>query len=173
MLDFNYEWRIKKKQLACDFKLNECVCVCVWVCVLVMSDSVPPWTVAHQAPLSIEFSRQEYWSGLPFPSPGDLPDPGMEPGSPELQAECLPSKSPGFPDDLGTIWFIHNWTYAQLLTDQSLVYILDHTLIQTEIFICYIKFRQLHYIYYHKFASLFFFIGAFIVYFFYLDFPSF
>ncbi|CAI9169360.1 unnamed protein product [Rangifer tarandus platyrhynchus] len=41
-----------------------------------------PWTVAHQAPLSMGFSRQEYWSGLPFPSPGDLPDPGIEPGSP-------------------------------------------------------------------------------------------
>ena len=41
-----------------------------------------PWTVAHQAPLSMEFSRQEYWSGLPFPIPGDLPDPGIEPTSP-------------------------------------------------------------------------------------------
>ena len=40
---------------------------------------VTPWTVAHQAPLSMEFSRQEYWSGLSFPSPGDLPDPGIEP----------------------------------------------------------------------------------------------
>ena len=46
-----------------------------------------PWTVAHQVPLSMEFSRQEYWSGLPFPSPGDLPDPGIEPGSPTLQAD--------------------------------------------------------------------------------------
>ena len=44
-----------------------------------------PWTLAHEAPLSMEFSRQEYWSGLPFPSPGDLPDPEMEPGSPVLQ----------------------------------------------------------------------------------------
>ena len=43
-----------------------------------------PWTVAYQAPLSIGFSRQEYWSGLPFPSPGDLRKPGIEPGSPEL-----------------------------------------------------------------------------------------
>ena len=41
-----------------------------------------PWTVAYQVPPSMEFSRQEYWSGLPFPSPGDLPDPGIEPGSP-------------------------------------------------------------------------------------------
>ena len=46
-----------------------------------------PWTVAHQAPLSVEFSRQEYWSGLPFPSTGDLPDPGIEPRSPALQAD--------------------------------------------------------------------------------------
>jgi len=43
-----------------------------------------PWTVAYQAPLSMGFSRQEYWSGLPFPSPGDLPDPGIEPRSPAL-----------------------------------------------------------------------------------------
>ena len=47
-------------------------------------------TVAHQAPLSLEFSRQEYWSGLPFPSPEDLPDAGIEPGSPALQADSLP-----------------------------------------------------------------------------------
>ena len=46
-----------------------------------------PWTVAHQAPLSMGLSRQEYWSGLPFPSPGDLPDPGMEPRSPALQVD--------------------------------------------------------------------------------------
>ena len=54
-----------------------------------------PWTVAHQAPPSMEFSRQEYWSGLPFPSPGDLPDPGTEPRSPALQADALPSEPPG------------------------------------------------------------------------------
>ena len=49
-----------------------------------------PWTVAYQAP-SMGFSRQEYWSGLPFPSPGNLPDPGIESGSPALQADALPS----------------------------------------------------------------------------------
>ena len=48
-----------------------------------------PWTVAYQAPLSMGFSRQECWSGLPFPSPGDLPNPGIEPGYPTLQAEVL------------------------------------------------------------------------------------
>ena len=54
-----------------------------------MSDSATPWTIAHQAPLSMEFFRQEYWNGLPFPSPGDLPDPGMKPMSPALQADSL------------------------------------------------------------------------------------
>ena len=54
-----------------------------------------PWTGARQAPLSMGFPRQEYWSGLPFPSPGDLPDPGMEPESPELQADSLPSEPAG------------------------------------------------------------------------------
>ena len=49
-----------------------------------------PWIVAYQAPLSMGFSRQEYWSGLPFPSPGDLPDPGIKPGSPALQVDSLP-----------------------------------------------------------------------------------
>ena len=53
-----------------------------------------PWTVAYQAPRSMEFSRQEYWSGLPFPSPGDLPDPGIEPRSPALQADGLTSEPP-------------------------------------------------------------------------------
>ena len=51
-----------------------------------------PWTVAHQAPPSRGFSRQEYWSGLPFPSPGDLPDPGIEPRSPTLEADALTSE---------------------------------------------------------------------------------
>ena len=58
---------------------------------------VTPWTVAYQAPLSMGFSRQECWSGLPSPSPGDLPDPGIEPRSPALQADALPSEPPGKP----------------------------------------------------------------------------
>ena len=53
---------------------------------------VTPWTVAHQAPLSMKFSRQEYWSGLPFPSLGGLPNPGIEPRSPALQADSLPTE---------------------------------------------------------------------------------
>ena len=55
------------------------------------------WPEAHQAPLSMGFSSQDYWSGLPFPSPGDLPYPGVESGFPSLQADSLPSESPGKP----------------------------------------------------------------------------
>ena len=58
---------------------------------------VNPWTVAYQAPLSMGFFRQEYWSGLPFPSPGDLPDPGMEPGSTALQSDSTLSEPSGKP----------------------------------------------------------------------------
>ena len=62
----------------------------------VLSDSFEtPWTVTLQGPLSMGFSRQEYWGGLPFPSSGDLPDPGTEPGSPTLQADSLPTELPG------------------------------------------------------------------------------
>ena len=60
----------------------------------VVSDSLCPWTVAYQAPLSMGFSRQKYWSGLPFPSPGDLPNPGIKPWSSALQADPLPSEPP-------------------------------------------------------------------------------
>ena len=56
-----------------------------------------PWAVACQAPLSMEFSKQGYWSGLPFPSPGDLPIPDIEPGSPALQEDSLPSEPQGKP----------------------------------------------------------------------------
>ena len=56
---------------------------------------VTPWTVAYQAPPSLGFSRQEYWSGLSFPSPGDLPNPGIELGSLALQADALPSEPSG------------------------------------------------------------------------------
>ena len=64
-----------------------------------------PWTVAYQAPPSMGFSRQEYWSGLPFPSPGDRPDPGIKPGSPAFQADALTSEPPGkrTEEDLGSI----------------------------------------------------------------------
>ena len=68
----------------------------------VVTESCPtlatPWTVAHQAPLSMEFFRQEYWSGLPFLLPGDLPDPGIKLGSPAFQADSLPSEPPEKPE---------------------------------------------------------------------------
>ena len=62
---------------------------CIWLL-------ATPWTVACQAPLSMEFSRQEYWSGLPCPPPGDLPDPGIKPQSPALQADSLPPEPPAY-----------------------------------------------------------------------------
>ena len=73
------------------------VCECACQLLISVQVFVNPWTVARQAPLSIESSRQEQWSGLPFPSPGHLPNPGIEPGSPALQTDSLPSESPGKP----------------------------------------------------------------------------
>ena len=69
-----------------------CGCICA-----VMSDSVTPWTVAHQAPLSVGFPRQEYWNGLPFPSPEDLPKPGIEPESPALAGRLFTTVPSGKP----------------------------------------------------------------------------
>ena len=74
-----WKWKVKVKSLSC------------------VRPSATPWTAALQAPLFMGFSRQEYWSGMPSPSPGDLPNPGIEPGSPALQADALPSEPPGKP----------------------------------------------------------------------------
>ena len=74
------------------YRLNMNVNVKSLSCVRLLAT---PWTVAYQAPLSLGFSRQEYWSGLPFPSPGDLPNSGIKPESPVLQADALPSEPPG------------------------------------------------------------------------------
>ena len=74
----------------------------------VMSDSVTPWTVAHQAPLSMGFSRQEYWSGLPFPPPGDLPNPGIEPRPP-----ASPALAHGFFYHLAT-WKLQHRRYMNI-----------------------------------------------------------
>ena len=74
--------------------------VCVYLCVSHSGHVqlfATPWTVGHQAPPSMGFSRQEYWSGLPFSSPRDLPDPGIEPRSPALQADALTSEPLGNP----------------------------------------------------------------------------
>ena len=64
-----------------------------------------PWTVAHQAPLSMESSRQEYWSGWPFPTPGDLPDTGIKPRSPAVHAHSLPSEPQGSQCLIGIKYF--------------------------------------------------------------------
>ena len=78
---------------------------------MIYIDTVIPWTVARQAPLSMEFPRQEYWSGLPFASPRDLPHPGIEPGSPSLQADSLLSEPPGKPVCL----FTHTHTHTHII----------------------------------------------------------
>ena len=75
-----------------------CVTMSEYVSWSVVSDSLQPQGLSsHQAPLSMGFPRQEYWSGLPFPFPGDLPDPGIKPGSPALQVGCLLSEPSGKP----------------------------------------------------------------------------
>ena len=71
------------------------MCVCILNCFSHVQLFVILWTVAHQAPLSMGLSRKEYCSELPFPSPGDLPDSGIEPRSPSLQADSLTSELPG------------------------------------------------------------------------------
>ena len=75
--------------------LEHIICVCVCQSLSCIRLFLTPWVVVHQALLSMEFSRQEYWSGLPFPSPGDLLNPVIEPGSPALQADT--SEPPGKP----------------------------------------------------------------------------
>ena len=88
------EEEAKKKRVPQQRETKVCDCL-GFVCVLVLADSATPWTAAHQAPLSMGFSRKGYWSGLLFPSPGDLPNPGIEPGSPKLQADSLLIELPG------------------------------------------------------------------------------
>ena len=73
------------------------MCLCVCYSLSRVQLFATPCTIVRQAPLSMEFSRQEYWSGLPFPFPGGLPDSGIEPGSLEWQADSLPSEPPGKP----------------------------------------------------------------------------
>ena len=98
-----------------------------------MSDSATLWTIAHQASLSMEFSRQEYWSGLQFPSPGDLPNPGIEPSFLALQADSLPieplgkpfcvgasfRKEPGWPKSQTRHYFPAGATFRQEVTSEA------------------------------------------------------
>ena len=109
--DFWTQWGEERvgptERVAVTYMCAVCVCVCVYAqsCVVFAI----PWAVARQAPLSMGFFRQEYWSGLPFPSPGDLPRPGIEPGSPALQADSLPAAPPGKPNIRSTICRIDSW----------------------------------------------------------------
>ena len=87
-----YQEGLEKKKQDVTFSFVAAVQLLNPVCLFATS-----WTVAHQAPLSMEFSRQEYWSGLPFPSPGDIPNPGIEPKSPAWQVVSLPPSHMGTP----------------------------------------------------------------------------
>ena len=89
-----------------------------------------PWTVAHQVPLPMELSGQEYWSGLPFPSPGDLPILGIKPRSPALQMDSLPSESLGESLQMRELdhkegWVQKNWCFKTVVLDKPLESPLD------------------------------------------------
>ena len=88
------EWCGQKKKKKLVNTDVEHICVCMLSCIQLL---VTPWTVAHQTPLSVGFSRQEYWSGLPFPPPGDLPNPGITPKSPALAGRFFTPEPPGKP----------------------------------------------------------------------------
>ena len=77
---------------------------------------VTPWTVAYQAPQSMEFSRQEYWSELPFPSPRDLPNPGIEPGYPTLWPDALPSEPPR------KLYVSMEYLFVRMIEQTSIIY---------------------------------------------------
>ena len=100
---------------------------CVWF-------FVTPWTVTFQAPLSMEFSRQEYWSGLPPPSLGNFPNPGIEPRSPALQADYLPSEPPGKP-----VMWILVWNYNFIVKTLQL-----HVSYANQSWICVLVFFTLY-----------------------------
>ena len=95
--------RLQKRKLE-----KKPACACVLSCFSCVRLFATLWTVACQAPLYMGFSRQEYWSELPFPSPGDLPYPGIKPKSPALQTDSLPSEAPGKPISIYTIYL---WVY--------------------------------------------------------------
>ena len=106
--------------------------MCGWVLLNRVWLFATPWTVAHQAPLSTEFSRQQYCGGLPFPSPGDHPDPGIEPGSLTLQTDSLPSEPPGINTFKNTLklptWiklFVYALPYQPLNIFKWLFYVIN------------------------------------------------
>ena len=108
-----------------DFQFHGAVIGKVKVKLPAVSDSETPWTVSYQDPPSMQFSRQGYWSGLPFPSPGDLPDPGIKLKSPTLQTDALPCEPPEYTFQKCNDVHIFYWTsiiqvkafrYIQLIT---------------------------------------------------------
>ena len=138
LLCFNFCWVLKKAKLkiATFYKFLFCfplpletktptiifsnfilkyACACMLSCFNCVWPFEIPWTVAHQAPLYIEFFRQEYWSWLLVPSPGDLPDSGIESSSPALQADSLPIEPPGKPKDSLDMGQKHNPQKSKLI----------------------------------------------------------
>ena len=112
LLTILYLWRNVYSDFLLIFKLGY-LSFCCWIMDGTCSLSYVQlfatlWPIACQAPPSMGFSRQEYWSGLPFPSPGDIPNPGIEPGSPALQADSLPSEPPG---KLLELWIVFIFEY--------------------------------------------------------------
>ena len=101
MHDFYFEWEVEYttngKEILIFVLINSCAGMLslIWL-------FATPWTVAHQAPLFMEFSRQEYWSRMPFPTPADLPNPGIEPESLVLADRFFITESPGKPHPLKT-----------------------------------------------------------------------
>ena len=91
--------------------------------------SATPWTIAHQAPLSMGFARQEYWSGLPFPSPGDRPNPGIDPRSPALRADALTSEPPGKHYTVFVLYFLFPDSHQNFLHHFFFFLSLSHLLL--------------------------------------------
>ena len=127
-----------------------CVCVCVCVSIYIYGGSglvakscpifVTPWTVAHQASLTLGFPKREYWRGLPFPPPGDLPSPGIESGSPTLQVDfVLLTELPKKPMYLSVYLCIYLSIYICVyicLYIYIYIYIYTHTYIYIYIYMC-------------------------------------
>ena len=113
MIDRIHQW----SHLALDFIFDYCFSLFVCVCLLSRFSLVhlfaTLWTVAHQVSLSMGFSRQEHWNGLPCPPPGNLPHPGIKPRSPALQVDSLPAELPGKP-------FIQYMSFYSLLISQNM-----------------------------------------------------
>ena len=111
--------------------------------------SATPWTIAHQAPLSMGFARQEYWSGLPFPSPGDRPNPGIDPRSPALRADALTSEPPGKHYTVFVLYFLFPDSHQNFLHHFFLCFFVSLSLI----YYFSSEFTKLKCLHYHHFKS--------------------